>query len=314
MRKDKPNPLDPAKEIYESIQIPRELNDVVSKAIRSVDKKRVMKKNRMKTLQHCFQYAGTVAAALLIMTTIGLNTSQVFAETLSDVPVIGALARVLTVRSYTEQDENTTLTVKEPEIEENTTESDKSTDKFIADVNAEINQIVEDYIANANVQVEEYKQAFLDTGGTEEEWNEHEIDIDVTYDVKFQNGPFLSLVLYNSQSWAAFTEERVYFNLDLEKDHTLTLKDLLGEDYIAVANASIDRQIKERIANDENLVYWGYNDGNIGGFTTIDENSNFYINAEGFPVITFPKYSIAPGFMGVQEFVIDDVPEYSLLN
>ena len=303
--------MEPAKEIYESIQIPRELNDVVSQAIRSVDKKRVVKKNRQQALIRGIQYAGGIAAGLLVMTTIGLNTSQTFAQTLSEIPVVGAFAKVLTVRSYTEQEENTTLTVKSPEIQKEETADAETApaDEFITDINAEINQIVDDYIALAQQELEDYKQAFLETGGTEEEWNERPIDINVTYDVKYQNGPYLSLVLYNSQSWASFTEEQVYYNLDLQNDRTLTLKDLLGEDYIAVANASILEQIQERIENDD-LIFWGFNDAedidevSIDGFTTIDDTASFYINADGNPVITFPKYSIGPGYIGVQEFEI----------
>ena len=38
--------------------------------------------------------------------------------------------------------------------------------------------------------------------------------------------------------------------------------------------------------------------------TTVTEDTPFYLNAEGEVVISFPEYSIAPGFMGIQEFVI----------
>lgn len=41
------------------------------------------------------------------------------------------------------------------------------------------------------------------------------------------------------------------------------------------------------------------------GFTTVDENTKFYLNEKGKPVICFAKYEIAPGFMGDQEFVIE---------
>ena len=58
----------------------------------------------------------------------------------------------------------------------------------------------------------------------------------------------------------------------------------------------------------EDYVYWGSekdDDGiDMGGFTTVDRNTTFYINEAGNPVVTFPKYEIAPGFMGVQEFEI----------
>ena len=327
--------MNSGKEIYDRIEIPNELNDVVNRAIQSVDKKKIVKKNRQQVILRVVKYAGGLAAALLIATTIGLNTSQAFAEALSDVPLVGTISRVLTVRSYTEQEDTTTLYVKVPEVqkvedtsaqddpqddqnsadtsesmadtETNTTEIETS-EEFIADINAEINQIVEDYISNAQAEVEEYKKAFFETGGTEEEWNERAIDISVTYDVKYQYGPYLSLVLYNSQSWAAYTEERVFYNLDLKNSRSLTLKDILGENYVEIANAAIVEQIEDRIEKEE-LIFWGFNDGNDGmtidGFTTVDENTEFYINADGNPVVVFPKYEIGPGYIGVQEFEIE---------
>ena len=325
--------MNSGKEIYDRIEIPNELKDVVNRAIQSVDKENILKKNRQQVILRVVKYAGGLAAALLIATTIGLNTSQAFAEALSDVPLVGTISRVLTVRSYTEQEDTTTLYVKVPEVQkvEDTSAQDDPQDdqgfgaaseietdadatdtdtseEFIADINAEINQIVDDYISNAQAEVEEYKKAFLETGGTEEEWNERAIDISVTYDVKYQYGPYLSLVLYNSQSWAAYTEERVYYNLDLKNNRILTLKDILGENYVEIANAAIVEQIEDRIEN-EDLIFWGFNSsddtGAIEGFTTVDENTRFYINADGNPVVVFPKYEIGPGYIGIQEFEIE---------
>ena len=257
------------KEIYDRIQIPEELADVVSRSIRSVDKRKLLKRSRQQKAMRIIKYTGSIAAALLAAATIGLNTSQAFAEALSDIPVLGALSRVLTVRSYTEKEDIANITVKVPEIQQNTDETiqngessapSQETEDFIADINAEIQKIVDTYIETAKTQVEEYKQAFLETGGTEEEWNEHPIDITVTSDVKYQYGPYLSLVLYNSESWAAYSEERVYYNLDLKNNRSLTLQDILGDDYVQIANAAINEQIEERIEKNE-YVYWGRNDG-----------------------------------------------------
>ncbi|MBP3485652.1 MAG: DUF3298 domain-containing protein, partial [Oscillospiraceae bacterium] len=42
----------------------------------------------------------------------------------------------------------------------------------------------------------------------------------------------------------------------------------------------------------------------MGGFTTVDDTTAFYINENGLPVVVFPAYTVAPGFMGDVEFVI----------
>ena len=87
----------------------------------------------------------------------------------------------------------------------------------------------------------------------------------------------------------------------------IKLSDLLGEDWIALCNKEIDKQISERIASDPGLSFYGYGDNDLTGekFSTIDETTDYYINTDGNVVIVFPEYSIAPGYMGIQEFVIE---------
>ena len=68
-----------------------------------------------------------------------------------------------------------------------------------------------------------------------------------------------------------------FYNIDLKNEKTLTLEDILGEDYISIANESIREQMQKRMEDDENLVYWDGSDG-IEGFTTVDENTKFYLN------------------------------------
>ncbi len=47
--------------------------------------------------------------------------------------------------------------------------------------------------------------------------------------------------------------------------------------------------------------------------TVLNEDTAFYINSSGNPVIVFDKYEVGPGFMGEQEFEIiveyDNTPD-----
>ena len=55
------------------------------------------------------------------------------------------------------------------------------------------------------------------------------------------------------------------------------------------------------MAENEDYTYF---DEAMGGFTTVTEDTHFYINQAGNPVVVFDKYEVAPGFMGQQEFEI----------
>lgn len=354
-----PDSMETGRKTYDSIEIPEELRERIDKTITSMDreelKKAAWKKRKKQKKILILRTVGSAAAALFICFTVGLNTSEVFARELADVPILGAIAKVLTVRSFDGKEGDLNKHIEVPEIQiqeeensghttdgetmsssqdgketqsqaegmdetgqesgketsfEDSSESGGETDateSFAGDINAEIQKIVDEHIAQARQNFEDYKEAFFATGGTEEEWGDRDMNVQVDYEVKYQKGNILSMVLTTFEGWAYAHQEEFYYNLDLSENRELTLADVLGEDYVNICNESIDSQIKERIAADENNIYFGYNsgdDGMIEGFTTVTADTTFYINEKGNVVVTFPEYEIAPGYMGAQEFEI----------
>ena len=78
---------------------------------------------------------------------------------------------------------------------------------------------------------------------------------------------------------------------------------MLGPNYIDIVNRSVKEQIARRMAEDDDLFYFSEEDG-AGYFVTILPSQDFFINEKGHVVVVFPKYAIAPGYMGIQEFEI----------
>ena len=316
------------KKAYDNIEIPRELSEVVNRAIASQNKEEIREKSRKKRQRdntvRIFRYVASAAAAFVVCMTIGVNTSEAFAKEVSDIPVLGPLARVLTIRSYHGTDGDFEIDMEVPEIQKETApETDSAADMteetekagtegtFTGDVNAEIEKIVDSYMDEAKQEFADYKEAFFATGGTQEEWADRKMDIIVDYDVKYQKGNILSLELITAKGWVSAQEERHYYNLDMATGQHLTLEQLLGASYIEEVSASIRQQIEERLASDDSLSYFGYgstaeDDSLLGieGFSTIAANQDFYINEAGEVVIVFAKYDIAPGYMGFQEFTV----------
>jgi hypothetical protein len=275
------------------------------------------------------RYSAAAAAVVILCFTVVLNSSEVFAMSVAKLPIVGSIAKVLTVRSYESSENNKNITVKVPEVVVDETldhavessvnsainsiaDRDAAANltgspSIVADVNAEIEKIVKDYLAEAKERMQGDKEAFLATGGTEEEWNKRDLTINVDYKIQYQKGNILSLMLTADESWYGAYDVAYFFNIDLNKNKKLTLEDVLGEDYVTIANSSIIKQMKERATDNPDFVYWGVTDGkdsSFDGFVTVDENTKFYLNKEGKPVVYFDKYEVAPGFMGAQEFVI----------
>ena len=275
------NDFQHAKEAYESTPIPAELKDRVRSGIRQG------KANRARRAWG--RRLGTVAACFAVLVAV-LNVSPAAAAAAADVPVLGGLFQMLTVRSFAEENGDRTLEVSQPAVE--------SGDALAQRVNAEIQAIVDEKIAEGEQMVADYKDAFFATGGTQEQWDQHDNAVSVTYEIKSQTDTAVSFVVDSVVTTTGALEEQFYYNLDLAAGKELTLADVLGEDWVTVCNDSIRSQMA---AAEDPSVYF---DESMGGFTTVDETTQFYLNEAGSPVVVFPKYTVAIGAMGVVEFEI----------
>ena len=292
--------LKDAKNIYDHIVVPEELDS----KLRSVLENAPEPQKKTYNVVNFTRWAATAAAALFLCFTVGLNTSESFAMGMSELPVIGAVAKVLTIRSYETTNDNVTTTVEIPEIQMEAAREE--TKAAITDVNAKIQELVDTFTAEKYAQIEDGKKTFLESGGTEEEWNARDIEVNVNYEVKQQSETTLSMLIDGWISWFNFEEFRQFYNIDLVSGQELTLADLLGDDAYEYAEAEVLKQIHKMIEEDPDLVFWGINETEDMGyeFIGVTENTPFYINGEGNVVISYNKYDIAPGYMGILEFEI----------
>ncbi len=280
--------LEDAKKDYEDIPIPQELSERIMMEVKKADKRR--KKQMIKRIS---RYGMTAAASLTILFTVGLNTSVAFANAAENIPVIGAMAKVLTFRSYQTQTDDLNMTVDIPSIDMISEEFSEVEDS----VNSEIYELCRQYANEAEKRVEEYRTAFLDTGGTLEEWEAHNIEIKVWYEVKTQTDKYLSLVINGAENWNNAGGKSKYYNFDLEKGGLLTLRDVMGNDYGQMIEEQIRSQMKERETT-QGIKYFE------GELPELSDDTKFYMNESGNPVIVFEPYEIAPGADGQQEFEI----------
>lgn len=281
--------------VYQAAEIPEELGKRVDTAIFEA-----MKKRRPRRALRCV----TAAAACFALLFIGaLNVSPVLALELSDVPVIGQIARVCTFRSFVQQDESKIIQVRLPQI------ADTGNTDLERRINNEIRVKVDAAVDQARQNAKEMYDAYLSTGGDPAEYIP--LDVHIDYEVKCSDADTLSFVITRSETRANVFTEYTFYNIDLETGRELTLRDLLGSDYRQVVTREVQRQMRERMLADPEALYFGYLDADTADpetagerFDSIPEDQRFYINAAGNPVVVFEKYEIAPGYMGSQEFEI----------
>lgn len=309
------NQWEEAKKKYDGIPIPEELEKRVQAAVDASAQKRAADGQLPLTRQTKKRLDGrrltgkelagrsltrrrlagrglAAAAAVTLVFTALVNTNTAFAETVNGIPVIGTVARLLTFQSYERAERDYKLTVEVPGVEL-TGEDAKGLESF---VNGQIQAQCDAYAEAAVERAEAYKKAFLDTGGTQEEWEAHQIEIHVWYELKAQSEDYLSFVVHGTENWNSASSGSVYYNLDLRQKKLITLKDLLGEDGIRKAEESVKAQMKQMEAEQE-IAFWEP--------AVVSDETSFYINEAGNPVVVFEKYEIAPGSAGEITFEIE---------
>lgn len=270
-----------ARDEYESTPIPGELNDRVQAGIRQG-------RARRRARGRGFRWGVGAAAACLVLVG-GLNVSPAFAAAAADVPVIGGLFQILTVRSYDEVRDGIDYTVSVPEVEGGGAASEA--------VNAQIQERVDQHLAQAQSDWEAYKDAYFATGGTEEDWGDREMRVIIDYEIKSQTDTAVSFIVNFGEGWISASQQRFCYNIDMENDRDITLADVLGEDWVNICNDAVEAYIAR---DDADLFYAP----GRGGFTTVDETTSFYINQDGSVTLVFPEYAIAAGAAGIVEIPV----------
>ena len=277
-----------AKDIYDAIEVPQELGETVRVAARSASRKPQLVR------RHAVRYTACAAAACLVLFVTALNTIPAFASGVSEIPVLGRIAQVLTFAEYERQGENETLIVRQPKLANTgNTELEKR-------INLEIQRKIDALVKNFQEEAEQAKQLYLENGGDEDEYMIPEINID--YRLHCNNGSVVSFVLIKSETQASYYEEQYYYNIDLETGKELTLRDLLGPNYKEIVRQRVRQQIEERKEKDPDAYF--YSEEELASFGMTLDDPGFYLNEKGNVVVVYPKYEIAPGYMGIQEFEI----------
>ena len=235
---------------YDATPIPPELNDRIQSGIRQGRRRRV--------LRICRRSLGTAAACLVVAVGV-LNVSPPVAAAAADLPVLGPLFQVLTVRAYDQSEDGIDYHVSAPGV--------ISDSELAQRVNQEIQERVDALTARAQQDWEDYREVFFATGGTQEQWDEREMDVIVDYEIKSQSENAVSFTVDFGEAWVTAAQERYCYNLDLAENRDITLRDLLGDAWVERCNQAVQRYIA---AHTDEHGYTLFFDPEAGGFTTVD--------------------------------------------
>ena len=225
-----------------------------------------------------FRWAAWAAAALALFITVP-NVSPTAAAAMADIPVLGAIVRVVTFRNYTYDDGYHSADVSVPELAGGAAAQ-------------EVSDQVRAYTDRLIARFEETCEEELGKEGYH--------GLDVTSTVVTDTDEWFTLRVDAVEIQASGYEFSRFYHINKATDQVVTLKDLFREDadYVTVLSDEVRRQMEERMAEDRETSYFPEE------FTAIGPEQNFYFNTDGDLVLVFDEYTIAPGSMGMPEFTI----------
>lgn len=227
------------------------------------------------------------AAACFIFITLFLlpNVSVVYAQALEQIPIIGDIVRVVTIRNYFYSDDKHEMDIDVPQIEDDNDAAEQ--------INQDINQMTETLVQEFYEEVE-----FIGDEGHS--------SLYLDYEIVTNSNTWFTLKIMVHKVAGSGTVYYKFYHINKKTNEIVKLGDLAKDNsFYDVVVQEIKRQMKIQMENDSSVVYW-LEDSIIGqDFVSVSETHNFYWNSNGDLVIIFDEYEVAPGAMGTPEFVIE---------
>ena len=279
------------KKEYEEIKVPENMKERMEASIeRAKMEKRKVKK--IKLWKTCASAAAVLAIVLVLP-----NTSQTAAAAMQQIPLLGNLFKITTVREYQVDEERNMANVKVPQVEvQDTTEGNTDADRA-EQAKESADAINFDIEEETNKLIDEFKESMKNEEGYQ--------DIYIDSKVLTDNDRLFSLELILYQGAGSGYEQHKHYTVDKLTGKELTIEYLCGDDYVNTISEEVKEQMRAQMAADETVKYW-LDDPDVPewNFDKIAEDQDFYVNAEGHVVICFNEYDVAPGSMGCVEFIM----------
>lgn len=285
------NEFEALKQDYQNHEMSPEQLDKMKAAIDQA-KKENQKKRSLHILRNTLASAAAVALVFIILP----NTSSGVAYAMSQVPGLSKLVNVVTFRNYQYEDDHNTADITVPEVAVSTESTENSevadkTKKSANEINSEIQSITE---------------KLIDEFEAEKKQEDGYQDMTVKSEVIATTDQYFTLKLMCFQSAGSSAEWDYYYTIDLTTGERLKLADLFqdGSNYLDVISQEIKTQMQAQMDADSNKIYWLNSDMPEGDFTSITNDTSFYLNSDNELVITFNEGDVAPMYMGCPTFTI----------
>ncbi len=232
------------------------------------------------------------AAAFLVLLFLLLpNLNHNLAQAMEQLPIVGQLVKVITIRNYFYSDDKHEADVRVPELE--TDGENSGTDSAAALINADVKELTDTLL-------ERFESDLKEIG------NQAHFSLKVDYEVLSNTDQWFTLKINVYEGAGSSNTYFKLYHIDKTTGKIMQLSDLFKEDtdYLHAISENIRSQMIEQMQENENVYYWVNAEYPEWNFSNIRPDQNFYFAENGNIVILFDKYEVAPGAMGTPQFEI----------
>ena len=266
----------------ENTDIPDSVKNKIEETLAALPEKNI----HIKKTKILPRIAATAACFIFVIFFLLPNVSVAYAEAFEEIPIIGRLIKVITVRNYFYSDDYHEMDIDVPKV---SGEDGDAADYINNDVNKLTDTLVKQF----------YKD--LDSIG-----DSGHSSIYVDYETVTNTESWFTLKMRVHEAAGSSNTYYKYYHIDRKSGKIIKLSDLSeDEGFLETLEKEIRQQMRSQMDNDSSKIYW-LDDSIIGkDYVAVTPEHNFFWNENGDLVIVFDKYEVAPGAMGTPEFTVD---------
>ncbi len=270
-----------AKAAEEQSEIPASVKDKIEKTLADLPEK----KAKPASVRVLPKAAAAAACFIFIVFFLFPNISVTYAHALEQLPVIGDLVRVVTIRNYFYADEYHELDVDVPQVD---IENSEAFDLINKDIDELTDALVQQFYSDlAAIGDDGHGSVYAD------------------YQTVTDTERWFTLKIRVTEASGSSNTYFKYYHVNKQTGSIVRLGDLAADNrFYECIEQEIQKQMRTEMEQNSDLIYWT-EDSVIGkDLRSVSPDHNFYWNKDGDLVIPFDKYEIAPGYMGTPEFTI----------
>lgn len=282
--------LNEIRQDYEATPIPKEVKQRVIAGITQAKKEQ---KQFYQKPVFWARFGGCIAAAAMLFVLLA-NFNTPLAHAMSEIPILGSIVEIVSFDTFESKEKDMKATINIPEV----TIKD-ATGKKNETASDQLNATIKDYTDQIIAQYQK------DVDATKGEGQE---EVTSDYKVICDTPRLFSLKINTTISLNTSDITIKIYHVDKATGKIITLADIFQKDtaYLSILTDEIKCQMRKQMTEDDTLAYF-IDDEELPEFNWqgLTKDANFYIKNSKLTVV-FDKYEVAPGYMGVCEFVIPD--------